>query len=131
MAYALMQAYMTHTHTHTHTHTTVHAQQVYTQDRHKARTVIHIIDKEIHNAASTCNLHKGMLLNFCPYPPIQWRMPLCKLTCACCIMHANGGGVVFDPLSLALVVLVFHHCAHVLLGTCGGLKGAGAGPSPQ
>ena len=22
-----------------------------------------------------------------------------------------------------LVVIIFHHCAHVLLGTCGGLKG--------
>ena len=37
----------------------------------------------------------------------------------------------FDPLKLALVVLIFHHCAHVLLGTSGGLKGAGVGPSLQ
>ena len=29
------------------------------------------------------------------------------------------------------MVLIFHHCAHVLLGTSGGLKGAGAGPSLQ
>ena len=35
--------------------------------------------------------------NFCPYPQFN-GMPLCKLTCACCIVHANGGSVVFDPL---------------------------------
>ena len=51
----------------------------------------------VHDAASTCDLHKGMPLNFCPYP-IQWHMPLCKLTCACSIVHANGSGVVFAPL---------------------------------
>ena len=37
---------------------------------------------------STCNLHKGMPLNFCPYPQFN-GMPLCKLTCACCIVHSN------------------------------------------
>ena len=35
----------------------------------------------VHDAASTCNLHKGMPLNFCPYPQFN-GMPLCKLTCA-------------------------------------------------
>ena len=32
----------------------------------------------VHDAASTCNLHKGMPLNFCPYPQFN-GMPLCKL----------------------------------------------------
>ena len=48
---------------------------------------------------STCNLHKGMPLNFCPYPQFN-GMPLCKLTCACCIVHANGGGVVLTLCNL-------------------------------
>ena len=59
-------------------------------------------------------------------------MPLCKLqVLAALCTPINGGSVVFDPLSLALVILIFNHCVHVLLGTCSGLKDAGAGPSPQ
>ena len=49
----------------------------------------------MHNAASTCNLHKGHAIEFLSIRPIQLHMLLCKLTCACCIVHANGGGVVF------------------------------------
>ena len=33
----------------------------------------------VHNAASTCNLHKGMPLNYHPYPQFN-GMPLCQLT---------------------------------------------------
>ena len=40
----------------------------------------------------------GHAIEFLPIPPIQWHMHLCKLTCACCIVHAKGGDVVFDPL---------------------------------
>ena len=59
----------------------------------------------------------------CPYASLHVLAASCT--------PINGGGVVFDLLSLVLVVLIFNHCAHVLLDTCGGLKGAGAGPSPQ
>ena len=51
----------------------------------------------MHDAASTCNLHKGMPLNYHPYPQFN-GMPLYKLTCACCIVHANSGDAASDPL---------------------------------
>ena len=61
--------------------------------------------------------------------PLNWGygqkfngMPLCKLQvlAALCTPINGGGGVVFDSLSLALVVFIFNYCARVLLGTCGG-----------
>ena len=73
------------------------------------------------------NLHKGMPLNW-GYGQKFNGMPLCKLqVLAALCTPINGGSVVFDPLSLALVVLILNHCAHVLLGMCSGLKGAGVG----
>ena len=50
----------------------------------------------------------------CPYASLHVLAALCT--------PINGGGVDFDPLPLALVVLIFNHCAHVLLGTCGGQR---------
>ena len=70
-----------------------------------------------------CNI---LPAEFLPIPPIN-GMPLCKLKCAGCIVHSNGDGTGSNPLKPALVGFVFNHWAHVLSGTCGGLKGAGAG----
>ena len=74
------------------------------------------------NFLAHVSLHKGMPLNW-GYGQKFNGMPVCKLqVLAALCTPINGGGVVFDPLSLALVVLIFNHCVHVLLGTCSGLK---------
>ena len=37
----------------------------------------------VHDAASTCNLHKGMPLNFCPYPQFNGICPYASLSGGC------------------------------------------------
>ena len=66
--------------------------------------------------------HKAIL----PIPQFNGMLYASLHVLAASCTPINGGGVLFDPLSLALVVLIFNHCAHVLLGTCGGLKGVGS-----
>ena len=71
----------------------------------------------VHDAASTCNLHKGMPLNFCPYPQFKICIkvvPLCKLhlVAASCSYTCAHDGV--DTVQLALVVFSFHQLAKIL-----------------
>ena len=59
---------------------------------------------------------------------IEWH----ALMQTCCIVHSNSGEAGSDPLYIAVLVgFIFNHGVHVLSGTCGGLKCAGAGPGPQ
>ena len=48
---------------------------------------------------------------------IQWHAFM-HVTSACCIVQATGGGVVFDPLSLALVVCFFPRAVVHIVNAC-------------